>query len=179
MLHPHIVQRVNDVDRIVLTTHESALRIIDKKGLLFNPADRDHCLQYAVAVALLFGRLTADDYGNDIACDPRIEVLREKMVVLEDKQFSADYLDPQKRSGANAVQVIFRVSEPTEKVIIEYPIGHPRRRREAIPLIKEKFLRNLATRFPSGRAQRIFDLCTDQLKLEETPVHKFVDLWVI
>ena len=178
-LYPQIAERLDEIDRIVLTTHESAMRIIDKRGPLFNPADRDHCLQYMVAVALLFGRLTADDYEDNVARDPRLDKLRSRMVTGEDKRFSADYLDPHKRSIANAVQVFFRSGEPTENVTVEYPIGHPRRRKEGIPLLEEKFLRNLATRFPPRQLQHILDLCADQTKLEQTPVPDFLDLWVI
>jgi 2-methylcitrate dehydratase len=178
-LHPKILKRIDEVDRIVLTTQESAIRIIDKSGPLFNPADRDHCLQYMVAVALLFGRLTADDYEDNIARDPRIDELRRRMVIVEDKQFTADYLDPEKRSIGNAVQVIFRSGDMTEKVTVDYPVGHPRRRREGIPLLQEKFVRNLSTRFPPRQTQSIVDLCSNQGKLEQTPVHEFLDYWVI
>jgi 2-methylcitrate dehydratase len=178
-LHPQIVKRLGEIERIVLTTHESAIRIIDKRGPLFNPADRDHCLQYIVAVALLFGRLTADDYEDNVARDPRLDELRSRMITVENKQFSADYLDPNKRSIANAVQVFFRSGEPTENVTVEYPIGHPRRRKEGIPLLEEKFLHNLETRFPSRQLRRILELCADQAKLEQTPVPDFLDLWVI
>jgi len=155
------------------------VRIIDKTGPLNNPADRDHCLQYMVAVPLLYGRLTAADYEDNVAADPRINLLREKMVCVEDKQFSRDYLDPEKRSIANALTVEFQNGQKTPEVIVEYPIGHRRRRKEGIPLLEAKFKTNLARRFPPKQQQAILALCADQEKLEATPTHEFVDFFVI
>ena len=178
-LHPQVADRLEEIDRIVLTTHESAIRIISKTGTLNNPADRDHCLQYMTAIGLLKGDLTADDYEDATAADPRIDRLRDLMQVEEDESYSRDYHAPEKRSIANAVQVYFKDGACTEKVEVEYPIGHRRRREEGIPLLVAKFERNLATRFPPGQAQRILDLCADGDELASTPVHEFMDLLVI
>lgn len=178
-LHPRVKDRIADIARVELTTQESAVRIISKAGPLHNPADRDHCLQYVAAVALIFGRLTAGDYEDEVAADPRIDALRAKMVVTEDPRYSADYLDPDKRSIANAVQVFFTDGTRTERIEVEYPIGHRRRRAEATPLLESKFLAALETRFPAGRAQRIYDLCQDEGGLMSTPLNRFMDLLVI
>jgi len=166
---------VEDIKKIQIRTHEAAIRIIDKKGPLANPADRDHCIQYMIAVPLIFGRLTAADYEDDVAKDPRIDRLRDKMTCVEDKQFSKDYLDPEKRSIPNALTVEFNDGTALPEVVVEYPIGHKRRRKEGIPHLVEKFERNLARRFPREQQKAILDLCMDQKKLEETPVNKFVD----
>ena len=178
-LHPVVKNRIEDIARITIRTHEAAIRIIDKKGPLDNPADRDHCIQYMVAVALLFGRLTAADYEDERARDPRIDLLRDKMVCVEDKQFSRDYLDPEKRSIPNGLTVEFKDGNKLAEVVVEYPIGHKRRRKEGIPLLVEKFERNLARRFPAKQQKAILELCLDQQRLEVTPVHEFVDLMVI
>ena len=178
-LHPAIKDRLDQIDRIVIRTQESALRIIDKQGPLNNPADRDHCIQYMVAVPLIFGRLTAADYEDDIAADPRIDALRARMQCVEDARFSADYLDPKKRSIANAVQVFFADGSRTDEVAVEYPIGHRRRRAEAIPLLLDKFRANLARRFPGKQQQRILDAALDAEKLRKMAVNDFVDLFVI
>jgi len=178
-LHPQVRGRVEEIDRIVIETQESAVRIIDKTGPLDNPADRDHCIQYMVAVPLLFGNLTADDYEDARARDPRIDALRAKMQVREDPRFTRDYLDPDKRSIGNAVQVFFRDGTATARVEVEYPIGHRRRRAEGMPVLREKFARNLATRLERDNAQRILELCDDQRALEETPVDRFVDQFVV
>ena len=168
-----------DIKKIRIRTHEAAIRIIDKKGPLANPADRDHCIQYMIAVPLIFGRLTAADYEDDVASDPRIDRLRDKMTTVEDKQFSKDYLDPEKRSIPNALTVQFNDGSSLPEVLVEYPIGHKRRRKEGIPHLVGKFERNLARRFPPQQQKAIRDLCTDQKRLEETPVNEFVDLLVI
>ncbi|WP_333845059.1 bifunctional 2-methylcitrate dehydratase/aconitate hydratase [Pelomicrobium sp.] len=178
-LHPQVKDRLEEIERIVIRTHESAIRIIDKRGPLHNPADRDHCLQYMVAVPLIFGRLTASDYEDEVAADPRIDRLREKMEVVEDPQFSKDYLDPDKRSIANGVIIYFKDGTQTGEVVVEYPVGHRRRRSEGIPLLEAKFRANLARRFPPKQAAAIFSLCQDQKALEATPVHEFVDMFVI
>ncbi|UAK70516.1 bifunctional 2-methylcitrate dehydratase/aconitate hydratase [Aeromonas enteropelogenes] len=178
-LHGEVKGRLDEIDRIELTTHESAIRIISKVGALNNPADRDHCLQYMVAVPLIFGRLIAEDYEDDIAADPRIDALRDKMVVQEDKRYSREYLEADKRSIANAIQVFFKDGTHTAKVEVEYPVGHRRRREEGIPLLVEKFRHNLATRFPSKRVGEILALCQDGKQLANTPVHTFMDLLVI
>ncbi len=154
------------------------MRIIDKTGPLDNPADRDHCLQYMVAVPLIFGRLTADDYENAVAEDPRIDALREKMTVTENKQFSVDYLDPEKRAIGNAVQVFFDDGTQSERVAVDYPIGHRRRRDEGIPLLLEKFERSLTSHFDEAQVNRILEACDDRARLEAMPVHEFMGLWV-
>jgi len=178
-LHPLVKDRLDQIQRIVIRTHESAIRIIDKKGPLNNPADRDHCIQYMVAVPLIHGRLTAADYEDDVANDPRVDALRDKMECIEDKQFSKDYLDPEKRSIANGITVYFKDGTKTDEVVVEYPIGHRRRRAEGIPVLEAKFRTNLARRFPQKQARAILDLCQDQKRLEATPVNEFVDLFVI
>lgn len=178
-LHPDVVGRVDEIDRVELTTHESAIRIISKQGRLNNPADRDHCLQYMTAVGLLKGDLRAEDYEDDVAADPRIDALRDKMHVIEDERYSREYHEPDKRSIANAVQVFFNDGGSTEQVAVEYPIGHRRRRDEGIAVLERKFSGALATRFPAWQAERILALCKDQQRLEQTPVHEFMDLLVI
>ena len=178
-LHPEVSSRLHDIDKVVLTTHESAIRIISKTGALNNPADRDHCLQYMVAVGLLKGDLVAEDYEDGVAADSRLDRLRNSMVVEEDPRFSDEYHQPEKRSIANAVQVFFRDGTSTEKVTVEYPLGHRRRRGEGIPLLEDKFRRNLNTRFPVSRANQIELLCMDQGALEATPVNEFMDLLVV
>jgi 2-methylcitrate dehydratase len=178
-LHPKVRDRLDAIRRITIRTHESAIRIIDKQGPLANPADRDHCIQYMVAVPLIFGRLTAADYEDGVAADPRIDALRAKMVCVEDPGFSKDYLDPDKRSIANAITVEFDDGTKLKEVVVEYPIGHRRRRREGIPMLVEKFKTNLARRFPAKQQRAILDLALDAEKLASTPVHEFVDLFVI
>ncbi len=170
---------VDEIRRITIRTHESAIRIIDKKGPLDNPADRDHCIQYMVAVPLIFGRLTAEDYEDRIAADPRIDALREKMTCVEDTQFSKDYLDPEKRSIANGITIEFADGRKLKEVVVEYPIGHRRRRKEGIPVLVEKFRTNLARRFPARQQQRILEVSLDQKALEAMPVNEYVDLYVI
>jgi 2-methylcitrate dehydratase len=168
-----------DVKKITIRTHEAAIRIIDKKGPLDNPADRDHCIQYMIAVPLLFGRLTASDYEDAVAKDPRIDVLRAKMECVEDPQFTKDYHDPEKRSIANALTVEFADGSTFDEVVVEYPIGHKRRREDGIPLLVEKFKTNLARRFPGKQQQAILAVSLDQATLEAMPVNEYVDLYVI
>lgn len=168
-----------DIKRITIRTHEACIRIIDKKGPLNNPADRDHCIQYMVAVPILFGRLTAEDYEDAVAADPRIDKLRDKIVCVEDKQFTADYHDPAKRSIANALTVEFNDGRKLKEIVCEYPIGHKRRRKEGMPVLVEKFKINLARRFPAKQQAAILDLCMSPTKLAATPVHEFVDMFVI
>jgi 2-methylcitrate dehydratase len=177
-LHPLVRDRIADIRRITIRTHESAIRIIDKKGPLANPADRDHCLQYMVAVPLIFGRLTAADYEDDVARDPRIDALREKMTCVEDAGFTRDYLDPAKRSIANAITIEFSDGTRTDEVVVEYPIGHRRRREEGIPLLIEKFRTNVARRFAAKQQQAIVDAALDPKRLAAMAVHEFVDLMV-
>jgi 2-methylcitrate dehydratase len=178
-LHPLVKNRIEDIKSITIRTHEAAVRIIDKKGPLNNPADRDHCIQYMVAVPLIFGRLTAADYEDDVAADPRIDLLREKMRCAEDPQFTKDYHDPEKRSIANGLTVEFKDGKRLPEMVVEYPIGHKRRRKEGMPLLVEKFERNLARRFPAKQQKAILELCLDAKKLAATPVHEFVDLMIL
>ncbi|MFQ5544716.1 MAG: 2-methylcitrate dehydratase, partial [Acidiferrobacterales bacterium] len=178
-LHPQVKDRLDDIDRISIETQESGVRIIDKTGSLDNPADRDHCIQYMVAVALIKGNLTAEDYEDDVAADLRIDALRDKMQVSENERFSQDYLDPHKRSIANAVQVFFKDDTKTDRVEVDYPVGHRRRRDEGIPLLNAKFERNITTRLGLAQCERIFSVCNDQAQLESTPVDEFVGMWVV
>jgi 2-methylcitrate dehydratase PrpD len=169
--------RLDAVKKIVITTHESAIRIIDKKGPLTNPADRDHCIQYMAAVGLIKGSLVAADYEDENAADPRIDRLRSKMACVENRQWTRDYLDPARRSIANAIQVFFTDGTKTDKVAVEYPVGHRRRRKEGVPLLEAKFRTNLARRFPPRQQQGILALCQDPARLEAAPVNEFVDLF--
>ncbi|MFY4026150.1 bifunctional 2-methylcitrate dehydratase/aconitate hydratase [Achromobacter xylosoxidans] len=169
----------DDIASITIRTHEACIRIIDKKGPLNNPADRDHCIQYMVAVPLLFGRLTAADYEDDVAADPRIDALRDKITCVEDPAYTRDYHDPDKRSIANALTVSFTDGTQLDEVVCEYPIGHKRRRADGIPLLEAKFRTNLARIFPARQQARILEASLDQKKLEAMPVHEYVDLYVI
>ncbi|HYT87045.1 MAG TPA: bifunctional 2-methylcitrate dehydratase/aconitate hydratase, partial [Burkholderiales bacterium] len=178
-LHPEVKDRLGEIKKIEILTHESALRIIDKKGPLHNPADRDHCIQYMVAIGLIKGGLSAADYEDAVASDPRIDALRAKMRCIENKRYSRDYLDPRKRSIANQLQIFFRDGTATRKVAVEYPIGHRRRRQEGIPLLEAKFRTNLARRFPEKQRGAILELFRDSQRLEATPVNEFVDMFVI
>ncbi|KLV03723.1 2-methylcitrate dehydratase [Photobacterium aquae] len=179
-LSAHVQERWDRISRIVITTHESAIRIISKSGPLVNPADRDHCLQYMVAVPLLYGTLAAEHYEDSFHyADPRIDALRAKMEVVEDEGYSIDYLDPDKRSIANAVQVYFDDGTATDKIAVEYPIGHRRRREEGMPVLEGKFRDSLLTRFPQSQCERILRSCTNQSALEAMSVHEFMDLWMI
>jgi 2-methylcitrate dehydratase len=168
-----------DIRKITIRTHEACIHIIDKKGPLANPADRDHCIQYMVAVPIIFGRLTAADYEDEIADDPRIDPLREKIDCVEDPTFTRDYHDPAKRSIASALAVELRDGRKLKEVVVEYPIGHKRRRKEARPRLIEKFRVNLARVFPPKQAAAILNLCLDAKKLAATPVNEFVDMMVI
>jgi 2-methylcitrate dehydratase len=170
---------VADIKKITIRTHEAAIRIIDKKGPLANPADRDHCIQYMVAGPLIFGRLTAADYEDSIAKDARIDALREKIVCVEDKLFTQDYHDPEKRSIANALTIEFKDGKKFAEVVVEYPIGHKRRRKDGIPLLVEKFKINLARHFPAKQQEAILAVSLDQKKLEAMAVNEYVDLYVI
>ncbi|WP_336143093.1 MULTISPECIES: 2-methylcitrate dehydratase [unclassified Marinobacter] len=179
-LHPEIQDRLDDIDRIVITTHESAIRIISKVGKLANAADRDHCLQYMTAVPLIFGTLTAEHYEDSFhEAHPIIDTLRDKMEIVEDERYTREYLEEDKRSIANAVQVFFRDGSSTDKVAVEYPIGHRRRRKDGMPLLLDKFRHNLATRFPAQRCDQINAICKDQQDLEATAVQDFVSLFTI
>ena len=178
-LHAKVRDKIDTIKKITIRTHESAIRIIDKQGPLDNPADRDHCIQYMIAVPLLYGRLTAADYEDAVANDPRIDRLRAKMVCVEDNKFSQDYLDPDKRSIANAITIEFADGSKLKEVVVEYPIGHRRRRKEGIPVLVEKFKTNLARRFPVKQQRAIIAVTQDVGRLDAMPVHEFVDLFVI
>ncbi len=172
-LHLDIINRLDDIETINITTHESAIRIISKVGDLNNPADRDHCLQYMVAIGLLKGNLVAEDYEDDVAADPRIDTLRSKMKISEDKRYSAEYHEADKRSIANKIQIHFNDGSSTEAIEVEYPIGHKRRREEGIPVLEEKFRRNLELTFTKEKADEIFNLCVNKDDLEQMSVIDF------
>ena len=172
-LHLDIINRLDDIEMINITTHESAIRIISKVGDLNNPADRDHCLQYMVAIGLLKGNLVAEDYEDDVAADPRIDKLRSKMKISEDKRYSAEYHEADKRSIANKIQIHFNDGSSTEAIEVEYPIGHKRRREEGIPVLEEKFRRNLELTFTKEKADEIFNLCVNKDDLEQMSVIDF------
>ena len=167
----------DDIAKVSIRTHEACIRIIDKKGELKNPADRDHTIQYMVAIPLIFGRLTARDYEDDVAADPRIDALRAKITCTEDKTFSADYHDPQKRSIANAMAITLSDGTVLDEVLVEYPVGHKRRRDEGIPLLKEKYQRNLARIFDASQRAKIEELTLDYEKLSATRVDKVMELF--
>jgi 2-methylcitrate dehydratase len=177
-LHPEIKNKLDDIDKIILTTQESALRIISKQGPLYNPADRDHCLQYMVAVALIHGELNAESYSDHFAQDPRIDALRDKMQTQEDKKFSADYLNPDKRAIANSIQIYFTDGTHTDNITVKYPLGHPRRRDEGIPLLIEKFVNNLEATFTPAEIDARTALFLDQEKLEKMPVNEFMEYFI-
>jgi 2-methylcitrate dehydratase len=182
MLHDELAKAgrtAEEIAKITIRTHEACIRIIDKRGPLANPADRDHCIQYMVAVPLLFGRLTAGDYEDEVAADPRIDRLRDRIGCVEDPAFTRDYHDPDKRSIANGLTVELRDGTRMREVLVEYPIGHKRRRADGIPLLVEKFRTNLARRFPARQQAAILRCSLDQAVLEAMPVHEYVDLYVI
>ena len=174
-LHQEAMSRFDEIEKIVITTHESAIRIISKTGQLNNPADRDHCLQYMTAIGLLKGNLVAEDYEDDVAADPRVDQLREMMEIEENQRFSQEYHEPDKRSIANAIQIFYKDGTTSDQITVEYPIGHRRRREEGIPILEDKFARNLAVRFPQRRVNEIFEMCVDLDRLIETPVNEFMD----
>ena len=182
-LHPNNIdlidtlEKIDNIDRIEITTHESAIRIIDKTGPLNNPADRDHCIQYMTAIGLLKGNLTAQDYEDEVANDPRVDALREKMTCIEKPEYTKDYLDPDKRSIANAVQIFYKNGSSSEKVAVEYPIGHRRRRSEGIPELIKKFEINLKREFDDTQSEKIMNLNLDIDLLQKTPVNEYVDLY--
>jgi 2-methylcitrate dehydratase PrpD len=174
-IHPQVKDRLSEIESVKITTHEAAIRIIDKKEPLRNPADRDHCLQYMTAIALIFGNLKAEDYEEKRAMDPRIDDLRRKMIVSEKIQYTRNYYDPNKRSITNTVQVFFREGAPTKAVTVEYPLGHRRRRREALPFLEQKFIKNMSTIFPQQQVQKLLNLFRNHELLENLPVSLFMD----
>ncbi len=177
-LHPAVKNRLDEIEKITITTQESAIRIIDKKGPLNNPADRDHCIQYMTAVPLIKGSLTADDYEDEAAADPLIDALRAKMVLQEDARYTREYLEADKRSIANAVQVTFTDGTSTDNSVVEYPVGHRRRRTEAIPLLMSKFEANLRTRFAGEQADAAIRAVQQPQGLDAMPVEAFMTLFV-
>ena len=180
LLYPEIKEKLDEIERIEVTTHESALRIIDKTGALDNPADRDHCMQYMLAVAMIEGDLVAEFYEDSFhQQNPLIDKLRNKMILKEDKRYSKDYLADDKRSIANALQIFFKDGSQTDKVEVEYPIGHRNRRQEGIPLLERKFFNSLKSIYSKEHSDRIYSLCLDKEKTEQTPVNEFMDMFVL
>jgi 2-methylcitrate dehydratase len=177
-LHAEVKDRVDDVEKVVIETQEAGVRIIDKTGPLDNPADRDHCIQYMVAVPLIFGRLTAADYEDDVASDPRIDALRDRMVVTENERYTKDYFDPELRYIGNAVQVFFMDGSSTDKVAVDFPIGHRERRAEGIPVLKQKFVDSVSPKLAATQWEALNELCADREKLAATAVDDFMALLV-
>lgn len=177
ILYPEVNNKLDQISRVEIETQEAGIRIIDKKGPLDNPADRDHCIQYMVAVSLIKGKLEADDYEDEAASDPRIDDLRKKMTVTEKMTFSEDYMDPKKRSIGNSVQVFFKDGSKTQRVAVDYPIGHRRRRKEGLPLLIRKFRRNMSTQLSRKQCNLIDRLCSSQARLEKYAVNEFLDLF--
>ena len=179
LLYPEIKEKLDEIERIEITTHESALRIIDKTGALDNPADRDHCMQYMLAVAMIEGDLVAEFYEDSFhQQNPLIDKLRNKMILKEDKRYSKDYLADDKRSIANALQIFFKDGSQTDKVEVEYPVGHRNRRQEGIPLLERKFFNSLKSTYSKEHSDRIYSLCLDKERIEQTPVNEFMDMFV-
>ena len=178
-LHPEVINRLEEIEKIVITTHESAIRIISKEGDLNNPADRDHCLQYMIAIALIHGDLIAEHYEDNVASDPRIDELREKMTIKEDKRYTDEYLEADKRSIANKIQIFFSDGSSTDAIEVEYPIGHKRRREEGIPVLEKKFESNLRKIFDDEKVEIILSKCLDQNKLESMSVLDFQELFSV
>jgi 2-methylcitrate dehydratase len=174
-LHPLVKDRLPEIERIEITSQRALMGIMDKTGPLHNPADRDHSVQYIVAIGLIFGRMLAEDFEDAVAKDPRIDALREKMTVKEDPGYTRDFYDPGKRSSANAVQIRFRDGSSTPRVEVEFPFGHPRRLAEAGPVLRAKFERSLSRRYAARQKQRILDAC-DGDSLDAMPVNEFMDL---
>ena len=177
-LHPEVKDRISEIEKIVIETQEAGVRIIDKTGPLDNPADRDHCIQYMVAVPLIFGRLTAADYEDDVASDPRIDELRDKMQVRENEQYTKDYFDPELRYIGNSVQVFFTDGTSTECVAVDFPIGHRERREEGIPVLKQKFIDSVSPKLAANQWEELDALCKDPEKLAATTVDDFMALLV-
>ena len=177
-LHEQVKDRIDDIEKIVIETQEAGVRIIDKTGPLDNPADRDHCIQYMVAVPMIFGRLTAADYEDDVASDPRIDALRGKMVVTENEQYTKDYFDPELRYIGNAIQVFFKDGSSTDRIAVDFPIGHRERRAEGIPVLKQKFVNSVSPKLAKGQWAELDAICADREKLANTDVDDFMALLV-
>ena len=178
-LHGEVAGKLDQIEKIVIETQEAGCRIIDKTGPLANYADRDHCIQYMVAVPLIFGRLVASDYNDDIAADPRIDALRDKMSVVENPQFTKDYFDPDKRYIGNSVQVFYKDGSHSEKVSIDYPIGHRKRRAEGIPVLLKKFEAAMRGHLPAHQVQAILAATADPARLDAMPIHRFLKLFTV
>jgi 2-methylcitrate dehydratase len=178
-LHPLVKDRLDDIKRIDVKCHNSSMVILDKTGPLYNPADRDHCMQYMMAVGMIYGTMTAEHYEDHIAADPRIDKLRAQMKLAESARFEKNYHDPDKRSNANSIQVFFKDGTKTPLSEVEYPLGHRRRRKEGVPVVMEKFGKNVARVFAPKQRDRILDVCLDQQRLEAMPVNEFMDLMVL
>jgi len=176
-LHPLVKTRIEDIERVPMRTHTKTLQSAYKTGPLHNAASRDHCVQYVAAIVLLHGNLTTEDYEDHVAADPRIDVLRDKMVVTEDKQFTKDFYDPRKRSNPNAMRIEFRDGSKTSEVRIDYPVGHPRRRSEALPLVELKFRRSVEAFLPRKRHDAVLEACGSLTRLQRLPFHHFMDLF--
>lgn len=177
-LHPDVKEKLEEIEKIHITTHESAIRIIDKQGPLYNPADRDHCIQYITAIGLIKGSITAEDYEDEAAANPVIDILREKMVLTEDPAYTADYLDPNKRSIANAIKIDFKDGTSTDNIEVEYPLGHRFRRKEAMPELRKKYAYNLSTVFARKQQEEIEQASFHEEALSQMPVHDFLGLFV-
>ena len=178
-LHPLVKDRIADIDRVDVRSQRALMGIMDKTGPLHNPADRDHCAQYVIAVGMIFGRLDARDYEDEVAADPRIDALRGKITITEDPAYSEGFYDPERRTSANAIQVFFADKSSTPKVEVEYPAGHPRRRAEFMPKLETRFRGSLARRYAPRRQAQIQEMCQDPARLAATPVHRFVDLFAM
>ena len=178
-LHPEVIEKLDEISKIEVTTHESAIRIISKSGDLNNPADRDHCLQYMIAIGLIFGDLVAEHYEDDIADDPRIDALREKMIIKEDPRYTKEYLEADKRSIANKIQISFKDGSSTNAIEVEYPIGHKRRREEGIPILENKFKNNLLKIFDQKKVKKILSKCLNQDSLESMTVLEFQEMFSV
>ena len=178
-LHSQIKDRFDEIKQIEVTTHESAIRIISKVGELNNPADRDHCLQYMIAIGLIHGDLVAEHYEDDVASDPLIDALREKMIIKEDSRYTKEYLEADKRSIANKLQIFFEDGTSTEAIEVEYPIGHKRRREEGIPILEKKFKNNLLKIYSEEKANEIYQRCIDQENLEAMSVIEFQEMLAV
>jgi 2-methylcitrate dehydratase len=178
-LHPEVKDRIDEIEKVLIETQEAGVRIIDKTGPLDNPADRDHCIQYMSAVPLIFGRLTAADYEDDVANDPRIDALRAKMQVRENELYTKDYFDPEKRYIGNAVQVFFNDGTSTDRIEVHFPIGHRERREEGIPVLKQKFVDSVSPKLADGQWSQLNDICADRDKLSATAVDDFMALLVV
>jgi 2-methylcitrate dehydratase len=177
-LHPEVKNRLKDIKKVAIRTQASAMEIISKTGKLRNPADRDHCIQYMIAIGLIHGKLTAADFEDKRAKNPAIDKLRKKMVIKEDKKFSRDYLNARKRSISNAIQVFFNDGTKTKEIVVEYPHGHPFRREEGFPLLEEKFEKNMLSVFSKAKTKKICNLFKNQKKLEKMRVSHFMKLLV-